>query len=75
MIPASRKLALGFCCEPLEESGYTFSHTTILGDCYSRPKENTERETRAGRFWVSKSADCIRKFGIQGQAKARVSFQ
>jgi hypothetical protein len=32
MIPASRKLALGFCCEPLEESGYTWSHTTILGD-------------------------------------------
>ena len=33
MIPASRKLALGFCCDPLEdESGYTWSHTTILGD-------------------------------------------
>src|SRR5258708_3544266 len=32
MIPASRKLALGFYCEPLEESGYTWSHTTILGD-------------------------------------------
>ena len=32
MIPASRKLALGFCCEPLEESGYTWNHTTILGD-------------------------------------------
>ena len=33
MIPASRKLALGFCCEPLEnESVYTWSHTTILGD-------------------------------------------
>ena len=32
MIPASRKLALGFCCEPLEESGYTWSHTTTLGD-------------------------------------------
>ena len=33
MIPASRKLALGFCCDPLEdERGYTWSHTTILGD-------------------------------------------
>jgi hypothetical protein len=32
MIPASRKLALGFCCGPLEESDYTLSHTTILGD-------------------------------------------
>src|SRR3954452_8889302 len=30
---ASRKLALGFCCDPLEdESGYTWSHTTILRD-------------------------------------------
>jgi hypothetical protein len=33
MLPESRKLALGFCCEPFEDqTGYTWSLTTILGD-------------------------------------------
>ncbi len=31
--------ALGFCCEPLEESGYTWSHTTILGDLLLWPSD------------------------------------